>query len=133
MSLISNKVILIFTVATDKPFVNSMVIQMNKKITLNGIELSLPKYNATAVTLFDYLDDVVTNLEKGLGKDDGNFKISIDVNFSTNKPPKHKIYSNSSTNKRTKEKVSRILKKARAKGTDTVSGTVRVNLQVEDR
>lgn len=106
---------------------------MNKKIILNGIELSLPKYNASAVTLFDYLDDIVTNLEEELGREDGNFKISIDVDFSTNKAPKHKIYSNGSTTTRTKEKVARILKKTKAGGTESVSGSVRVNLQVEDR
>jgi len=110
-----------------------MVIHMNKKITINGIELSLPKYNASAVTLFDYLDDVVTNLEEELGKDDGNFKISIDVDFSTNKPPKHKIHSNRSTTARTKEKVARILKRTKSGKDDSVSGSVRVNLQVEDR
>ena len=32
---------------------------MNKKIILNGIELSLPKYDGTAVTLFDYLDEAI--------------------------------------------------------------------------
>jgi len=106
---------------------------MNKKIILNGIELSLPKYNASAVTLFDYLDNVVTDLEKGLSEEDGNFKISIDVDFSTSKPPKHRIHSNGKTSKRTKEKVSRILKKTKTGGVDSVSGSVRVNLQIEDR
>jgi hypothetical protein len=52
----------------------------------------LPKYDASAVTLFDYLDDIVKDLEKGLSDEDGNFKISIDVDFSTSKPPKYKIY-----------------------------------------
>lgn len=106
---------------------------MNKKIVLNGIELSLPKYDASAVTLFDYLDDVVKDLEKGLSDEDGSFKISIDVDFSTSKPPKHKIYSSGKTSKGTKEKVSRILKEAQKDGVESVSGSVRVNLQIEDR
>ena len=106
---------------------------MNKKIILNGIELSLPKYNASAVTLFDYLDDVVKDLEKGLGDEDGSFNISIDLDFSTSKPPKHKIHSNGKTSKGTKEKVSRILKDAGKGGVESVSGSVRVNLQIEDR
>jgi len=106
---------------------------MHKKIMLNGIELSLPKYNASAVTLFDYIDEVVRNLEKGLGDEDGNFKISIDVDFSTSKPPKHKIQPNGKTSKKTKEKVSHILKNTKTGDTDSVSGTVRVNLQIEDK
>lgn len=110
-----------------------MANHMNKKIILNGIELSLPKYNSSAVTLFDYLEDIVTDLEEGLGKEDGSFKISIDVDFSTNKPPKHKIYSKGSTSTQTKEKVTRILNRTRAGKSDSVSGSVRVNLQVEDR
>lgn len=106
---------------------------MNKKIILNGIELSLPKYNASAVTLFDYLDEVVTDLEKGLSEEDGNFNISIDVDFSTSQPPKHKIHSNGKTSEQTKEKVSQILNKTKTGGVDSVSGSVRVNLQIEDR
>lgn len=106
---------------------------MNKKIIFNGIELSLPKYDASAVTLFDYLEKIVTNLEEGLGEDDSNFQISIDVNFSTSKPPKHKIYANGITKKRTKEKVAKILSRTKAGEFNHVSGSVRVNLQVEDR
>ena len=106
---------------------------MNKKIILNGIELSLPKYDVSAITLFDYLDDVVKDLENGLSDEDGSFNISIDVDFSTSKPPKHKIHSTGKTSKKTKEKVSQILKKTQQGGVECVSGSVRVNLQVEDK
>ena len=106
---------------------------MKKRIILNGIELSLPKYDASAITLFDYLDEVITNLEEKLSEKDGNFNISIDVDFSTSKPLKHKIYSNGNTSKSTKDKVSRILKKTQKGETDIVTGSVRVNLQIEDR
>ena len=106
---------------------------MNKKVTLNGIELSLPKYNASAITLFDYLDGVVKDLEKGLSDEDGSFKISIDVDFLANKLPKHKVHSHRKTSKETKEKVSQILEKAKKDGMESVSGSVRVNLQIEDR
>ena len=110
-----------------------MVNHMKKRIILNGIELSLPKYSSSAVTLFDYLEDVVTDLENGLGKDDANFKISIDVDFSTNKLPKYKIYPYGTTDKRTKDKVAKILNRSKNSRADKVSGSVRVNLQVEDR
>ena len=106
---------------------------MKKRIILNGIELSLSKYNASAITLFDYLDDIVTNLEEKLSEEDGNFKISIDVDFSASKPPKHKIYPNGKTNKSTQDKVSQILEKTKSGQADTISGSVKVNLQIEDR
>ena len=106
---------------------------MTKRVIFNGIELSLPKYNASAVTIFDYLENVVTDLEGGLGEDDGNFQLSINVDFSTTKPPKHKIYSNGSTKKRTKDKVARILGRTTDHENSRVSGSVRVNLLVADR
>ena len=106
---------------------------MNKKVIFNGIELSLPKYNGTALTIFDYLDKVVTHLQNELGEDDGNFQLSIDVDFSTSSPPKHKIQSNGSTNKKTKAKVAKILEQTAKNDTSHVSGSVRVNLLVEDR
>lgn len=106
---------------------------MSKKIVMNGIELSLPKYNASAVTLFDYLDVVISDLQEQLSEDDGTFQISIDVDFATNKSPRHKIYSNGTTKKRTKDKITRILNRSRTGAVTQVSGSVRVNLQVEDR
>ena len=106
---------------------------MNKKVIFNGIELSLPKYNVSALTIFDYLDKIVTNLENELGEDDGNFQLSIDVDFSTTNSPKHKIQSNGSTHKKTKEKVARILGSTAEGDSSHVSGSVRVNLLVEDR
>jgi hypothetical protein len=106
---------------------------MAKKVLFNGIELSLPKYNASAVTIFDYLENVVTDLEGGLSVDDGNFQLSINVDFSTTKPPKHKIHSIGATNKRTKDKVARILERTSDHENSQVSGSVRVNLLVEDR
>ena len=110
-----------------------MAYPMTKKVTFNGIELSLPKYDAEAVTLFDYLENVVTHLEQELGDDDENFQLSINVDFSTSRPPKHKIYANGTTRKRTKEKVARILERTMDSDNSSVSGSVKVNLLVEDR
>ena len=106
---------------------------MNKKISLNGIELSLPKYDATAVTLFDYLEDIVTTLEEELSEDDGNFQISIDVDFSTSKPPRHNVHSSETTNAATEEKIAKALKSSNPAKFDQVSGSVKVNLQVKDK
>ena len=106
---------------------------MTKKVVLNGIELSLPKYNVSALTIFDYLENVVTSLEDGLSEDDGNFELSINVDFSTTKSPQHKIYSNGTTKKQTKDKVARILDRTADNENSRVSGSVRVNLLVENR
>ena len=106
---------------------------MNKKITLNGIELSHPNYDSKAVTFFDYLENVVTSLEEELEQDDGTFQLSINVDFSTTDPPKHIIYSTCETPKKTEEKVARILRSNKAEKFNHVSGSVRVNLKVENK
>jgi hypothetical protein len=106
---------------------------VNKKITLNGIELSLSKYDSTAVALFDYLEDIVTNLEEELNDDDGNFQLSIDVDFSTGNPPSHNILSNEKTNTSTNKKIAKALKSSDLSKHNQVSGSVKVNLQVKDK
>lgn len=106
---------------------------MNKKIILNGIELSLPKYDSTAATLFDYLEDVVTNLEEELNDDDGNFQLSIDVDFSTSNPPRHNILSTDETNSTTNKKIAKALNSSSSGKFNKVSGSVKVNLQVKDK
>ena len=106
---------------------------MNKKVIFNGIELSLPKYNDSALTIFDYLDKIVTRLQRELDDDDGSFQLSIDVDFSTVSAPKHRIESNGSTPRKTKDKVARILARTAADEEAQVSGSVRVNLLVENR
>jgi len=110
-----------------------MMKPLNKKITLNGIELSLPKYDNTAATLFDYLEDVVANLEKELSDDDGNFQLSIDVDFSTSKPPRHNILSSEATNTSTEKKIAKALNSSNSGKFNQASGSVKVNLQVKDR
>jgi hypothetical protein len=115
--------ICIFTETTD----------MTKRVTFNGIELFLPKYDGTALTIFDYLDKVIAHLEKGLDTNDGSFQISLNVDFSTDTPPKHTIHANRSTNKKTKDKVAKILKQAIDGVYNHVSGSVKVNLLVEDK
>jgi len=106
---------------------------MNKKVIFNGIELSLPKYDESTVTVFDYLDKVANNLQDGLGEEDGSFRLSLDVDFSANTPPKHKILSNGLTSQKTKAKVARILENMSDVEQEQFSGTVRVNILVDDR
>ncbi len=106
---------------------------MSKKVTLHGIELSLPKYDRSALSIFDYLHKIINRLETGLDKSDENFELSINVDFAANKPPRHKIIDAGTTTKKSKEKVSRILKKAAEREIDHTSGSMKVNLVVDDK
>jgi len=105
---------------------------MSKKVTFNGIELSLPKYDNSALSIFDYLNKIIIKLESGLGKSDENFEMSIKMDFAADKPPKHKILDDGKITKKSKEKVSRILKKTAKNEHDHASGSVKVNLVVND-
>ena len=106
---------------------------MAKKVTFNGIELSIPKYDKKALSIFDYLDKIISRLESGLKKSDGNFELSINVDFAEDKPPRPKIVDDGTSTKKSKQKVSKILKEAAEKDNDHASGSVRVNLVVDDK
>jgi len=106
---------------------------MAKKVTFNGIELSMPKYDKKALSIFDYLDKIISKLESGLNKSDGNFEMSISMDFTEDKPPRHKIVDDGRTTKKSKEKVSKILNKAAEKESDHTVGSVKVNLVVNDK
>ena len=106
---------------------------MPKKVTFNGVELSLPKYDKSVLSIFDYLDKVIDKLESGLDKSDENFQLSINLDFSADKPPKHKILDKGTTTKKSKDKVSKILKKAAEEEHDHTAGSVKVNVVVDDK
>jgi hypothetical protein len=106
---------------------------MAKKVTFNGIEMALSEYDASVVSLLDYLEKVVGRLENGLDKVDGKFHLSINVDFSPNKTPIPSISSNGSTNNKTNEKVAKILERTTEVENDHVFGSVKVNLLVEDK
>jgi hypothetical protein len=106
---------------------------MTKKVTFNGIEMSLSEYDASVASLLDYLEKVVGRLEDGLDKVDGKFHLSINVDFSPNNPPIPSISSNSSTNNQTNEKVAKILERTAEVENNHVLGSIKVNLLVEDK
>ena len=106
---------------------------MSKKVTFNGIELSMPTYDKKALSIFDYLDKIISSLESGLKKTDENFELSINVDFAEDKPPKLKIVDDGTATRKSKQKVSRILKDTAEKENDHASGSVKVNLVVDDR
>jgi len=105
---------------------------MTKKVSYNGIEVSASEYDASAVSILDYLEKVVGRLEDGLDKVDGKFSLSINVDFSPNNPPKPSVSSNGSINEKTTEKVAKILERTTAVEKSRVSGSVKVNLLVDD-
>jgi hypothetical protein len=104
---------------------------MAKKVSYNGIEVSASEYDASAVSILDYLEKVVGRLEDGLDKVDGKFSLSISVDFSPNEPPKPSISSNG-IDKKTTAKVAQILERTTEVENSRVSGSVKVNLRVDD-
>lgn len=104
---------------------------MTKKVSYNGIEVSTSDYDASAVSILDYLEKVVGRLEDGLDKVDGKFSLSINVDFTPNNPPQPSITSNG-IDKGTTEKVAQILERTTEVENSRVSGSVKVNLQVDD-
>jgi len=106
---------------------------MTNKVIFNGIEISQSRYDKTTVSIFDYLDKIRTLLERGLGKEDGNAQFSVDINFASNRSPKHNVKVNESTTKKTNEKIASILKKKVDNDYSDVTGLVKVNFLVEDR
>jgi len=104
---------------------------MTKRITFNGIEMSLTQYDTSAVGLLDYLEKATGRLEKELDNIDG-FNLSINVDFSPNKPPKPHITSNGSTSRQIKEKVINILERTTNVENNRVSGSMKVNLLMQD-
>lgn len=106
---------------------------MPKKVTFNGIELSLPKYDKNVLSIFDYLDMVIAKLESGLDKSDGNFQLSINLDFATDKPPKHKILDKGTITKKSKDKVLKILRKVAKEKYEHTTGSVKVNVVVDEK
>ena len=107
---------------------------MSKKVTFNGIELSLPKYDEATRTLFAFVETIISRLEEGLDTNDGNFQLSISVDFSASNPPSHSIVSsNGATAEKTRNKVEKILSSSVNGGFNQVSGSMKVNLVVEDK
>ena len=106
---------------------------MSKKVTLNGIELSLPKYDKNVLSIFDYLDKIIARLESGLDKNDENFQMAINMDFTADQPPKHSILDEGTTAKKSKEIVSEILTKTADTEQEHAEGSVKVNLVVDDK
>ena len=106
---------------------------MTKKVTYNGIELSLPANDPTVVIVLDYLENVVFHLEEGLDKVRGEFQLSLNVDFSANRLPKYSISTIGTTNNGINEKVAKILERTNQGKYERITGSVKVDLLVKDK
>ena len=105
---------------------------MSKKVIFNGIEILTNEGDSSARSLLGIVESVIDHLESDLGQADENFHLFINMDFSPNTPPKHRFSVTGLTNNGTREKLTRILKGTTKYSNFDISGTVRVDLQVED-
>jgi hypothetical protein len=116
------------------PYVNTnKELIMGKKVTFNGIEILTEEGDSSARSLLGLVENVIDQLEANLDKVDENFHLFINMDFSPNTPPKHRFSVTGLTNNGTREKLTRILKGTTKYSNFDISGTVRVDLLVEDR
>jgi hypothetical protein len=106
---------------------------MRKKVVLNGIEVLTRESDSSVQSMLGFVESVVDQLESDLDSTDGNFNLSINMNFAPNRSIKHGLSMTSSLNKGTREKVMKILENSTNSSDNKTSGTVLVDLQVEDR
>ena len=105
---------------------------MKKKVTYNGIEVSLPANDAAVILILKYLEKVVARLEEGLDLGSGMFHLSLQVIFSPGTLPKHKITSQDKTPKLI-ENTARLLKRSIQGDYDRVAGSVKVDFLLKDK
>jgi hypothetical protein len=105
---------------------------MSKKVHFNGIEILAAEENMPSQNLFDFTEEVMGKLGSELDADDQNFHMQIRTDFYPNKPPKHRIYVNGLSSKRTLDKVIGILRSATKFFTKDAPVSMNVNLLVED-
>jgi hypothetical protein len=105
---------------------------MSKKVVLKGIEILTNESNSSARTLLGVVESVIDHLESDLDRVDENFHVLINLDFIPNQPTKHSVSVTNLSSNGTREKVMSILKKSAILQENKISGTVRVDLQVED-
>lgn len=106
---------------------------MSKKVVFNGIEILTAEDDASARSLLGIVESVIDRLESGLDRVDENFHLFINMDFSPNRPVKHSFSVTNLSNNGTRKKVMRILEKSTNSYENEITGTVKVDLQVEDR
>jgi hypothetical protein len=105
---------------------------MGKRVVFNGIEILTNEGDSSAKSLLGLAESVINHLESDLDQIDENFHILINMDFSPDHPVKHSFSLTSLSNNGTRGKVLKILEKSTDSNTIKISGTVRIDLQVED-
>jgi hypothetical protein len=105
---------------------------MSKKVVFNGIEILTNESDASAHSMLGFVETVIDHLESDLDPADENFHLSINMDFAPNRSIKHSFSMTSLSNNGTREKVMRILDESTSSRETRLSGTVRVDIQVDD-
>ena len=105
---------------------------MGKKVLFNGIEISAPEDEQSAISLFGVIENIISLLESSLDSSDENFNMSVNTNFFPNKLTKYNISINGSLKRKTRDKVVKILQKSAETKDGKISGTLKVDFQVRD-
>jgi hypothetical protein len=106
--------------------------EMTKKVSFNEIEILTGEGDSSARRLLGMVESVIDRLRSDLGPADENFRVSIDMQVAPNRPIRNSVSIRSFSNHGAKGKVMKILEKSTGPHSANVSGTVRVDLQVED-
>ncbi|MCC7119729.1 MAG: hypothetical protein IT310_14485 [Anaerolineales bacterium] len=105
---------------------------MGKRVVFNGIEINASEGEQSTRGLLGFVENVITRLESGLDKSDENFNMCINTSFSPTRSTRYNISIRGIKNERTRDKVVGILQKSAATNKSRVSGTLKVDLQVQD-
>ncbi len=105
---------------------------MTKKVIFNGIEIFANEDEQSAKSLLSLVENIITRLESNLDSTDENFNISIDTVFSPNAATKHHVTINGTANRKIKDKVFKILRKSTESKNGKITGTLKVDLQIQD-
>jgi hypothetical protein len=105
---------------------------MSKKVVFSGIEILSPGDDQSSKRLLGFVESMITRLEASLDGTDENFSISIHATFSATKATKYNISIEGITNRKTRDKVVRILQKSTETKNEKVAGVLKVDLQVQD-
>jgi hypothetical protein len=105
---------------------------MSKKVVFNGIEILTNESDSSAQSMLGFVESVIDHLESDLDPTDENFLLSINMDFSPNRSVKHSFSMTSLSNNGTRQKVMRILEDSTSSRETKMTGTVRVDLQVDN-
>jgi|GEM_PF-1778471 len=105
---------------------------MVKKITPSGIEIIPSDKDQSIRGFFGFVELVMSQLASSLDSSDSNFHMSIFSDFSQHHRPKHEVLVDGQTNSMTQRKVSKMLERVTEMKINVASGSVKIDLDIED-